>query len=137
MLSLLYVSRSSQPPEEAQNELQAILAVSADRNMRSGITGALVHTGREFAQVLEGPDEAVVQVMGNIILDRRHKDVRILVTEQIEARSFPNWGMAQIVPSISIQAAIDAIRHAGDDAELDFAVERLTSWMREGASARV
>jgi hypothetical protein len=137
MLSLLYVSRSTLTEAESEQHLQQIVSTAVERNLRSGVTGALVYTGREFAQVLEGANAAVGHIMGSVILDCRHSDIRIVEVEPIATRFFPNWGMTRITPSTSIQLAIDAIRHASSDTELAYSSERLTSWMREGASARV
>jgi hypothetical protein len=137
MLSLLYLSRSALESGDEERELQAILAVAVQRNLRSGITGALVKTDRDFAQVLEGPEATVAQVMGSILIDPRHEDVRILARQQVEQRSFPNWGMAQIASSPDLQHRINAIRAARDGDELAASIAGLSGWMRSGASARV
>jgi hypothetical protein len=137
MFSLLYVSRSTNPEPEQEREFQRILAVSVQRNLRAGITGALVYSGHSYAQVLESPEHAVSQVMGSIIVDRRHKEICISLTGEARQRSSPNWGMAQIASSTIIDAAIEAIRHASSDEELDVAGARLVSSMREGSSSRV
>jgi hypothetical protein len=137
MLSLLYLSRSALERGDQEREVQSILGVAVQRNLRNGITGALVQTERDFAQVLEGPEVAVAQVMGSILIDPRHFDVRILARQQIEERSFPNWGMAQIASSPELQRLIDAIKSARDDDELAVGISGLSEWMRRGASARV
>ncbi|HEX8444144.1 MAG TPA: BLUF domain-containing protein [Allosphingosinicella sp.] len=137
MLSLLYLSRCVLEPDDQERELRAILSVAVQRNLRSGITGALVHSGCDFAQILEGPEAAVAQVMGSILIDHRHEDVRILARQQIEQRSFPNWGMAQIAAGPELQRRIDAIRAARDDDELAVGISSLSDWTRSGASARV
>jgi hypothetical protein len=89
MLSLLYLSRSALESGHEERELQAILAVAVQRNLRSGITGALVKTDRDFAQVLEGPEATVAQVMGSILIDPRHEDVRILARQQMNSAASP------------------------------------------------
>jgi hypothetical protein len=137
MLSLLYLSRSTLAGDDHERELQAILAVAVQRNLRNGITGALVKTDRDFAQVLEGPEAAVAQVMGSILIDPRHEDVRILARQRVEQRSFPNWGMAQIASSPELQGRIDAIRAARDGDEVASGIALLSGWMRSGTSARV
>ena len=35
-------------------QLDAIVRTAVSRNLASGVTGALVHTGSDFAQILEG-----------------------------------------------------------------------------------
>lgn len=137
MLSLVYISRACLPPGEARDRLREILDVAVRRNMASGITGALVHTGSDFAQVLEGPEAEVSRVMASILIDPRHDRVSIIRRDQIEERSFPNWGMALIGHVPQTQQQIDAVWQAGDEAAQDDAIAELVRWMRNGASAQV
>lgn len=137
VLSLLYISRSRLTGDDSDRQMSEILSAAIARNLRSGITGALVATGRSFAQVLEGEDSAVADVMGSILLDPRHDDVRIISREQVSQRSFPNWGMALIGHHLETTQLIDAIWTAPDDGKLQQAVAGLVRWMREGASARI
>lgn len=133
MLSLLYTSRSCLSVHETSAQLQAILDLAVGRNQSQGITGALVFTGSDFAQILEGPEESVAGVMASILIDPRHDDVGIVRREAITRRSFPNWGMALIGHDLSTVAHIQAIRSAPDDEALAAAVDGVTRWMRLGA----
>lgn len=137
MLSLLYISRACLPAGDVQVHLREIIEVAARRNLANGITGALVHTGRDFAQVLEGPDRGVSQVMASILVDPRHDRVSIIRRDKVEERSFPNWGMALIGHVPQTQQQIDAVWHAGDEAAQDAAIVGLVQWMRAGASAQI
>lgn len=136
MLSLLYISRSRLSGSKVHSELHEILDVAAKRNIASGITGALVHTGSDFAQVLEGPETAVAQVMASILIDGRHDRISIVRRDEVQARSFPNWGMALIGHIPQTQQQIDAIWQAADEASQDSVIDGLVGWMRQGASAR-
>jgi hypothetical protein len=137
MLSLLYVSRSCLPAGQEEAHLREILDVAARRNLSQGITGALVHTGSDFAQVLEGPEAAVAQVMASILIDPRHDRVSIIRRDEVATRSFPNWGMALIGHIPATQEQIACIWTAADEAAQEQATEGLVQWMRQGASAQV
>lgn len=137
MLSLLYLSRSRLAGDDLDRQLADILSAAISRNLASGITGALVSTGRDFAQVLEGDESAVASIMGSIMLDPRHDDVRIIARDVVAARSFPNWGMALIGYQPETTRLIDTIWTAPDDATLQGSICDLVGWMRNGASARI
>jgi hypothetical protein len=137
MLSLLYLSRSCIPAERRPAELAAILDVASKRNLTTGITGALVHSALDFVQVLEGPDAAVIDVMGSIIVDPRHHDVRIVRRDQVESRSFPHWGMTELASSAAIERCIHWIKSSRDETDFEEASRTLVALMRAAASARV
>jgi hypothetical protein len=137
VLSLLYISRSRLTGDPPDRQLSEILSAAISRNLGSGITGALVATGKDFAQVLEGEESDVVGVMGSILLDPRHDHVRIISRETISERSFPNWGMALVGHHPETMQLIETIWTAPDDNRLQHAVRGLVRWMREGASARI
>ena len=63
------------------------------RNAQRGLTGALLFTGGCFAQVLEGPADALQAMMARIEADPRHTDVRRLIDAPLEARRFGAWSM--------------------------------------------
>jgi hypothetical protein len=137
MLSLLYLSHSLIPAGDEMPVVQDIMSVAVRRNLANGITGALVFTGRDFAQVLEGPESQVAQVMGSILLDRRHDNVRILARQDVSTRSFPNWGMAQVASTAEVQGRIDDINRSSNEQDMADAIAALSNWMRAGSSARV
>lgn len=133
MLSLLYTSRSCLMQADAAAQLRAILDAAVPRNQSRDITGALVFTGGDFAQILEGPEEGVAEVMASILIDPRHEDVAIVRREEIAQRSFPNWGMALIGFDPATAAHIREIRGASTEEALNEAVEAVTRWMRQGS----
>lgn len=137
MLSLLYLSRSRLHAENRDRQMSEMLRAAISRNLDSGITGALVATGTDFAQVLEGEESAVANVMASIMLDRRHDHVRIVSRESVAERNFPNWGMALVGYEPETTSLIATIWSAPDDGSLQRAVQALVSWMRNGASARI
>ena len=98
---LIYCSRNLIVPtpdgaaqdDTVEREVRSILATSRARNQAAGITGALLFTASGFAQVLEGPRDAVEHAFERINADPRHRDVTVLSFTPIERRSFPEWSM--------------------------------------------
>ena len=89
---IFYISRSLATPEQTEQ----ILAGARRRNQRSGVTGALLFTGGHFAQLLEGPAQAVAATMAAVEADPRHEAVTRLIESEIEQRRFADWTMAYI-----------------------------------------
>lgn len=73
--------------------LAGILSAARRNNPRYGITGALVCRNDLYLQLIEGPDEAIDALYAVICEDDRHFDVRLLLTEAMGERLFPNWAM--------------------------------------------
>lgn len=93
---ILYCSRNTieGSAEAQQAEVADILAKSRANNASRGITGALLFNSGCFAQVLEGPLEAVERTFERIQLDLRHDEVAVLECGTVPARDFPEWSMA-------------------------------------------
>lgn len=104
--ALLYISRNRIPEPVHAQEVAKILEVSLAHNRARSITGALVSTPEHFAQVLEGPREAVTSLMATIAADSRHRDIALLARETIPQRSFPRWSLAHIGNSDELSRAI-------------------------------
>ena len=104
-----------------QRDLAAIGAVARARNPATGVTGVLLcdraHDGHRFVQVLEGPPERVHALLGRILRDRRHTDLRMLLDVPAARRAFPDWSMeVRTLPSTADTAALEALRAAYVDA---------------------
>ena len=102
-------------------EVDDILAVARPKNQAAGVTGALMFNGTHYAQVLEGPREAVERIFECIQLDPRHSDVVLLSFDPAEKRLFGNWSMAHVggadgrLASLAKDTGFDAARLKGDD----------------------
>ena len=91
---LVYYSRNRLAPEAMHaGVIDEILAVSRENNRRVGVTGALMFNAGCFAQVLEGPAEAVEAVFERIQQDERHGDVSLLSLGPVADRAFSTWSM--------------------------------------------
>ncbi|RYG28944.1 BLUF domain-containing protein, partial [bacterium] len=95
LYQLVYYSRNETSGDDASftDEVHSILKASCRNNEAVGITGALLFNAGVFAQVLEGPLEAVEATFERIQQDPRHGDVSLLALEPIAHRSFTNWAM--------------------------------------------
>lgn len=115
LFRVFYVSRSLAAP----TDITEILETSRRRNAANDITGSLVFTGGHFAQVLEGPAQAVAGAMASIGTDPRHEHVTRLIEGAAERRFFESWAMSFVeapgaddllshlllVPEVSLQRA--------------------------------
>jgi hypothetical protein len=130
-IGLLYVSESCLAPEHAAAEIDRIMSVSIVRNAALDVNGALLFTGTFFAQRLEGPVEAVSQLMKSIEADSRHRNVRIIDNAAIATRKFSRWSMAYNGPSKFIERHIDRIFRSPDKTPSPTEVHRLIRIMLE------
>jgi hypothetical protein len=91
VLSIVYTSSARTPFSDG--DLAMLLMNSRANNRRLGLTGMLLHRQGHFLQVLEGPENAVIDRFTVIAADRRHTDLRTLIEEPIVSRAFPDWTM--------------------------------------------
>lgn len=94
LVRLLYVSRSAGP--QTTTVTGSILETALRNNREQGITGVLCQGQGLFVQVLEGERDKVHRLYGRIQTDDRHRDVQLLLLEDIPARRFPQWSMAHV-----------------------------------------
>lgn len=93
LVRLLYASRAVDPNPSVIDD---ILSASRQHNPSSGITGILCYGGGIFLQAIEGGRAAVSDLFGHIQKDPRHKDVVLLLFEEISERRFGGWTMGQV-----------------------------------------
>jgi len=128
LISLLYVSRSSLSLEGDYKAVGDIVQTALARNAALRISGALIYTELHFAQVLEGPESAVGELMTSIVKDARHSDVTVVARRPVARRRFGSWTMAYNGPSAFLDRHVKplvASRTAPRDA--DKLVEQLLS----------
>jgi hypothetical protein len=130
---LVYASTSllSDDPDTARQQIADILSSSRGNNAADDITGALLFSDTNFAQVLEGPRAAVERLYETLHHDPRHKDLLLLLTEPLEARQFPQWSMAYIGPSQSAKEALTLAAEGVDETSQGNRVRRLLASMSE------
>lgn len=98
MHRLAYLSKNEieSDPVILKNEIQEILTISRVNNSRHGVTGALMYNATCFAQVLEGPQDAVSATYERIQCDPRHSNVVILDYSAVDERLFAQWSMGYL-----------------------------------------
>ena len=91
MLSLTYLSSAVELL--TPHELSALLTEARVKNARLGVSGMLLHSGGNFIQTIEGPDETVDALFTLIDADERHHEVFLVVRDVIDQRAFEGWHM--------------------------------------------
>jgi hypothetical protein len=86
--SRINIEGGAQPIAE---RIDDILIVSVANNRRDDVTGALIHDGTWFAQVLEGAEGAVAATFERILRDPRHVDIRLVKLQPVANRRFAGW----------------------------------------------
>jgi len=104
--SLLYISTSLLDDHSQQQECDAIVSCALSRNADLNVTGALVFTGENFAQFLEGPQDALDDLMISIKKDKRHCDIKLVAVEQVAVRRFADWSLAYAGTSMFVARQI-------------------------------
>ena len=90
--SLVYTSSANTIIDH--NCLKNILDECIAWNLPHQISGLLIYHEGTFLQVIEGESEDVNEIFNKIRRDPRHKDVTLLMDEEIHEREFGKWGMA-------------------------------------------
>ncbi|MFL6664234.1 MAG: BLUF domain-containing protein [Rhizobacter sp.] len=91
---VFYVSRVA--PGLDDRVIRRILALSRRKNRMLDVTGCLTCTGGHFAQVLEGRDAAVAELLEVVAADPRHADFKIVLDRPLTLREYPLWSMAYL-----------------------------------------
>ena len=125
MERLLYVSESKIKKADFETVVAGIVAKSVDWNTEHNLTGALIFTGTHFAQVLEGSQKDIDEVMSIITSDPRHGSIRVVDRSSITERQFPNWAMAYQGPSQFVSRHVTRLLNATSGLEK----RRATDWL--------
>jgi hypothetical protein len=118
--SLAYVSRSEiqKNVEDLESEIGRILESSRLNNRLARITGALLFSEGWFAQILEGPQEAIETLFETVQGDSRHSNVTISHFHSVPERSFPAWSMAYAGLDSDWREQVPALRSISSPEEI-------------------
>ena len=96
LFRVIYMSECLLPSSNADyaEAINQLLTGSRLWNTAHEITGSLLFSTGYFAQVIEGPDFEIKSLMGHIICDPRHKNLRLIDRGPVSDRLFGNWSMA-------------------------------------------
>ncbi len=91
MYRLIY---SSTPFGFDSSILNSLLIDSRENNQKFDITGSLLCRADIYLQMLEGPEDLVLETFDKIQRDDRHINIEVLLQERnIASRLFPDWAM--------------------------------------------
>ncbi|MDH7637801.1 BLUF domain-containing protein [Sphingomonas oryzagri] len=124
-----YVSRCLLPANWVDAAVADIVKVSRIRNDSLRLTGALLFTGRRFAQYIEGAAEHVAAVQESIKRDARHGEVQTILAGAGEGRLFDDWSLAYAGPSLFLSAQVESVLD-----EAPHSAARLIGILREFAT---
>ena len=119
IFSLTYISKSRLAEDRAQSTVDQIVQKSRENNRLHGLTGALIFTGLDFAQTLEGERCHIETLMSRISEDDRHENVRIVHQADQWSRHFASWSMAYRGMTTFVQRHVDAVRPVSANAASD------------------
>ena len=77
-------------------EVARIIQTSRVNNAARGLTGVLVYTGSDFAQLIEGRHEAVETLWLKLRADPRHRDLVSFIDEPTDRAWFETWRMGYL-----------------------------------------
>lgn len=114
----------------APSEIDALLRHSRRSNQTHNITGILLHVGRTFFQVLEGPPHEVDELYRKILADTRHTKIAQIIYEPIARRFFGDSTMS--LATLTAQELAMALDEPSAER-----VEELLAGMDEGRAKRL
>lgn len=88
---LIYTSRRTCRAADAEAEVRAIQTISSSNNQRAQLQGALVASQSRFAQILEGPRDALECRFEIICCDHRHTDLLVMSFAPIDRPAFDDF----------------------------------------------
>jgi hypothetical protein len=94
LVHLLYVSQPVGPVTSTVTS--SILKTSIQKNKESDITGVLCQGVGLWMQILEGERSKVNHLYSAVKTDPRHKNVELLLMEDIKQRQYKQWSMALV-----------------------------------------
>ncbi|MGX7951200.1 BLUF domain-containing protein [Tsuneonella sp. HG249] len=107
MRRVVYISTATGLSAE---EVDRLVESAQRNNAERGISGFLIYNGRNFLQLIEGEQAALMSLMATLARDPRHSGMLILIDEPIDARSCPTWSMHHMPLSLDIAVRRDSIR---------------------------
>lgn len=71
-------------------DVHAIIASSEKNNPARGVTGLLIYNGRNFLQMIEAEEAALLGLMAVVARDKRHSGIITMLNRSIAVRSCPD-----------------------------------------------
>ena len=96
MYQLVYISRITSTGLSSPSTLNDISECSLERNRADDITGILCYGNGYFLQCVEGSEQALTNLKNRLLVDERHKELKILDFSEITERRFASWSLRSI-----------------------------------------
>lgn len=93
---LIYISRITSTGLSNASTLNDIAEVSILNNKTENLTGILCYGNGCFFQCLEGTEQALTNLKNRLLMDDRHKDLKIFDFSTIDERRFKSWSLRSI-----------------------------------------
>ena len=77
----------------SDDEINDLLTISRENNLKYDITGLLLYSEGNFIQILEGSKENVLKIFEKIKHDSRHRNIITVIKGPIVNRTFSDWKM--------------------------------------------
>lgn len=104
-----YISVAVDPADMIEAVIADICAVALVRNAVLDITGVLTFRDGRFAQVIEGPEAALRELMAGITRDPRHHSLVVIADSALEMRRYSDWRMAYREPKDFVRDQLDIV----------------------------
>lgn len=97
LYQFIYISRITSIGLSGASTLNDIAETSIKNNKINNITGILCYGNGYFFQYVEGTEQALTNLKNQLLMDERHKDLKMLDFSSIKSRRFQNWSLRSIV----------------------------------------
>ena len=96
LCQLVYLSHITSTGLSNASTLNDIAEVANKLNKIDNITGILCYGNGYFFQYVEGSEQALTNLKNRLLMDDRHKDLKILDFSAIDKRRFQGWTLRSI-----------------------------------------
>lgn len=76
-------------------------------NAKPCITGMLTFHNGAFAQILDGPESALRELLSRITKDTRNYNLSVSADRPIDQRCYADWSMKYLAPSVFVHKQIE------------------------------
>ena len=96
LCQLVYLSHITATGLSNASTLNDIAEIAIKHNKVDNITGILCYGNGYFFQYVEGSEQALTNLKNRLLVDDRHKDLKILDFSVLSERHFSNWSLRSI-----------------------------------------
>ena len=96
LCQLVYISRITSTGLSSPSTLNDISETAVERNQIDNVTGILCYGNGYFLQCVEGSEQALTNLKNRLLVDDRHKELKILDFSEITERRFASWSLRSI-----------------------------------------